>query len=131
VAETLGRRYELAFGALTRGLMPLVTAAAAILAVVAVRRRATLYAPVRDFPAWPAALAGGLAGSVVGALANDSGPILLIIGVVVLAFATLYVRGRPVSRACSTPSPAASAPPASATRPATTRASRWRAGSGA
>ncbi len=131
VAETLGRRYELAFGALTRGLMPLVTAAAAILAAVAVRRRATLYAPVRDFPAWPAALAGGLAGSVVGALANDSGPILLIIGVVVLAFATLYVRGRPVSRACSTPSPAASAPPASATRPATTRASRWRAGSGA
>ena len=51
----------------------------------AVRYRERIYAPLRGSPAWRAALAGGLAASVVGALFNDSGPILLVFGVFVLA----------------------------------------------
>jgi hypothetical protein len=95
VLATIRRRYELAWGSLLRGLMPLVAALAVALAVIGIRRRRTIYAPVAGAPGWQAALAGGLAGAVAGTLANDSGPVLLVIGVALLAFATLYVRGRP------------------------------------
>jgi hypothetical protein len=93
--DTAARRYGLAWNALWRGYMPLVTLAAVALAVWGVRRRRPLYAAVADRPAWLAALGGGLAGSVLGALTNDSGPILLVIGTVVLGAATAYVRGNP------------------------------------
>ena len=93
--ETVKRRYSLAWTALQRGLMPLATVAAILLAVVAWRRREVWYAPVRDSRAWAAALLGGLAGGVVGTLTNDSGPVLLVLGCVVLAAATAYVRGMP------------------------------------
>jgi hypothetical protein len=102
VAGTIERRYQLAWHALLRGLMPLVTLLCAGAAVLAVRRRGRLYRPVAGHPAWSAALAGGLAGAVAGAVSNDSGPVLLVIGVVVLAAATAYVRGAP---AASTPEP--------------------------
>jgi hypothetical protein len=97
VFDTLGRRYQLAWNSLWRGLMPLVTLVAIALVVLAVRRRARIYAPVAGTPAWAAALWGGLAGGVAGALSNDSGPVLLVLGVAVLGFATLYVRGRPAA----------------------------------
>lgn len=42
-----------------------------------------------------AALVGGVAGTVIGALANDSGPAILLIGTIYLAMGLLYVRGRP------------------------------------
>jgi hypothetical protein len=35
---------------------------------------------------------------VVGSLVNDSGPVLLVAGVIVLALATVYVRGVPEAR---------------------------------
>lgn len=41
-----------------------------------------------------AAFVGGLAGTVVGALANDSGPAILLIGTIYLGMCVLYVRGR-------------------------------------
>ena len=94
-SDTVQRRYKLAWQALTRGLMPLATVAAIVLSVVAWRRRDAWYAPVRASRAWAAALLGGLAGGVVGTLTNDSGPVLLVLGVVVLGAATVYVRGAP------------------------------------
>jgi hypothetical protein len=93
--DTVARRYELAWNALRRGFMPLVTLLALAAAVLAIRRRHTLYERVAERPAWQAALAGGFAGSLLGALTNDSGPILLVIGTVLLAAATAYVRGDP------------------------------------
>ena len=95
LADTIGRRYQLAWQALIRGVMPLITLLAVGAAVFAWRRRAALYAPVAQRPAWGVALSAGLAGSVAGALTNDSGPVLLVIGVFVLAWATGYVRGDP------------------------------------
>ncbi len=41
-----------------------------------------------------AGFVGGLAGTVVGALANDSGPAILLIGTIYLGMCVLYVRGR-------------------------------------
>jgi hypothetical protein len=42
-----------------------------------------------------AALVGGLAATVIGALANDSGPAILLIGTIYLTMGILYLRGRP------------------------------------
>jgi hypothetical protein len=91
--EDVRRRYVLAWQALLRGLMPLATALAVGLCVLAWRRREAWYPGLPR--AWAAALLGGLAGGVVGTLTNDSGPVLLVLTVVVLGAATLYLRGRP------------------------------------
>jgi hypothetical protein len=50
--------------------------------------------PARRRP-FRAALAGGMAAAVAGALANDSGPAMMIIGTVYLVMGVLYLRGRP------------------------------------
>jgi hypothetical protein len=41
-------------------------------------------------------MTGALAGTVIGALANDSGPAILIIGTIYICTGLLYVRGRPL-----------------------------------
>ena len=94
-ADTVARRYELAWAALNRGLTPVLTVAAIALAVFGYRRRAALYAPLGGAPAWRAGLGGALSASVAGALFNDSGPLLLLFGVFILAWITAYVRGDP------------------------------------
>lgn len=43
-----------------------------------------------------AGMAGALAGTLIGAVANDSGPAILIIGTVYLGMGLLYLRGRPL-----------------------------------
>ena len=93
--DVVARRYTLAFNVLKTGAMPFITVLAVLAAAYAVRYRERIYAPLRGSPAWRAALAGGLAASIVGAAFNDSGPILLVFGVFVLACVTAYVRGRP------------------------------------
>lgn len=92
--DVVRRRTHLAVSQFLRGLMPVVTPLAVAALVYAYRNRERIYAPVANLPAWPAALVGGAVGGVVGSLTNDSGPILLVIGVAVLAAATAYIRGR-------------------------------------
>jgi hypothetical protein len=91
--DVVRRRFTLAFNSLTAGLMPLATAVALGLLAWGVRRRDALFAPVGDRPAWTAALGGGAAAGVIGSLANDSGPVLLVIAVAGMAAATAYVQG--------------------------------------
>lgn len=93
--DVVARRYELAWGNLKRQLVPLLSVMALLGAAVAVRRRDLVYGPLGDRPAWTCALAGTIAAAIAGALANDSGPVLLIVGIAVGAFATAYVRGAP------------------------------------
>ena len=93
--DIVARRYTLAFNVLKTGAMPFITVLALMSVAYAVRYRERVYAPLRGSPTWSAALAGGLTASVVGALFNDSGPILLVFGIFVLACVTAYVRGQP------------------------------------
>jgi hypothetical protein len=93
--DVVVRRYTIALNNLTTGAMPFITVLVILAAAYAARYRERIYAPLRGSPAWRAGLAGGLAASVVGALFNDSGPILLLFGVFVLACVTAYVRGDP------------------------------------
>jgi hypothetical protein len=93
--DVVVRRYTLAFKVFTFGAMPVLTVVAALAVAYALRHRERIYAPLRGSPAWKAALVGGLTASIAGALTNDSGPMLFIFGVFILACATAYVRGAP------------------------------------
>jgi hypothetical protein len=89
------RRYELAFNALKRGLMPFATAIAALTIVYGLKYRDRIYAPLAGSDVWRAALAGSLAAGIAGSLSNDSGPLLLVISTFALVATTVYVRGDP------------------------------------
>jgi hypothetical protein len=93
--DVVQRRTSLAIQAFARGLMPVATLVALAAVVWGIRRRDRILAHVHDRPAWGAALAGGVAAGVIGSLANDSGPVLLVLGTVVLGAIILYIRGRP------------------------------------
>jgi len=115
LTDTIVRRYDLAYKNLIHGLMPVIAALALLAVAYAIRWRRELYRPLGGSPAWSAALAGSLAGAVVGSLTNDSGPVLLVFGVILTAVVTAYVRGDPRLGEGTPPGPAApSAIPAGA-----------------
>jgi hypothetical protein len=93
--DVIERRYSAAYEELKHGAMPVATALALLAAVLGVRRRQRLLAPVADDPAWLAALAGGLTAGVIGALSEDSGPVLLVVAVFTLICVLGYLWGRP------------------------------------
>ena len=103
--DLIVRRYEAAWQELGNGLMPVATALALLLAAVGIRYREHLLEPVHSDPAWPAALAGGLTAGVVGALCEDSGPVLLVVAVFAMACVVAYLGGRSACEG-SAPSPA-------------------------
>jgi hypothetical protein len=96
VRDIIVRRYKAAWDELKNHAMPAATVLALALAVLGVRRRERLLAPVRADPAWLAAFAGGLTAGVVGALVEDSGPVLLVVAVFTLGCVATYLWGRPV-----------------------------------
>jgi hypothetical protein len=96
VRDIIVRRYGAAWDALRNHVMPLATAVALVCAVIGVRWRQRLLAPVGDDPAWLAALAGGLAAGVVGSLVEDSGPVLLVVAMFALGCVVSYLWGRPL-----------------------------------
>ncbi|HUB75807.1 MAG TPA: hypothetical protein VL977_02060, partial [Solirubrobacteraceae bacterium] len=93
---TLGRRLREAWSALSPGLVLPATAVLLGAVAVALRPGTRVFEPLADASAWPAALRGALAGSLLGALAADSGPRVLLVGCAMLACAIAYVRGGPV-----------------------------------
>ncbi|MFY9265084.1 MAG: hypothetical protein WAO61_06630 [Solirubrobacterales bacterium] len=103
LATVIDRRFRASInGAQNDGIWLLVIAAILLLAwawFTRDRLMARLAGPGED-PArrrpFGAALVGGLAATIVGALANDSGPAILIIGTIYLLMGLLYVRGRPL-----------------------------------
>jgi hypothetical protein len=96
--KLIARRYQAAWEELGNGLMPLASALAAALAVLGVRHRERLLAPVASDPGWLAALAGGLTAGVVGTLSEDSGPLLLVSAVAALGCVLLYLHAAPTQR---------------------------------
>jgi hypothetical protein len=115
IRDIIVRRYGAAWDELKHGAMPLATALALVAAFVGVRRRERLLAPVDGDRVWLAALAGGLTAGIVGALSEDSGPVLLVVAVFALACLLGYLWSAP---------PAPLTPPRT---PHTRRAARSRA----
>jgi hypothetical protein len=93
--DTVQRRYELAWSIVSSGMAPLVTLLCGLAIAYALRHRRRVFAAVERDPVWRACLWGGLAASIGGSLFNDSGPVLLFIGIVALGFVTAYLRGGP------------------------------------
>jgi hypothetical protein len=104
--DVLVRRYSAAWHELRNHAMPVATALALLYAAAGVRLRRRLLAPVGDDPAWLAALAGGLTAGVVGALSEDSGPVLFVVAVFALGCVSTYLWGRPAPAAERPPRPA-------------------------
>ena len=91
LADLIGHRYASAWHELGHGAMPVATAVAVLAAGLGIYRRERLLAVVDSDPAWTAALAGGLTAGVVGALVEDSGPVLLVVAVSALACVLVYL----------------------------------------
>ncbi len=98
IRDIIVRRYGAAWDELKHGAMPLATALALAAAFLGVRRRERLLAPVDGDRLWLAALAGGLTAGVVGALTEDSGPVLLVVAVFALACLLGYLWSAPPER---------------------------------
>jgi hypothetical protein len=96
--DLIVRRYGAAWRELKNHAMPAATALALGYAVYAVRNRARLLVPVGGDAAWQAVLAGGVTAGVVGALSEDSGPVLLVVAVFTLGCVGSYLWGRPAHR---------------------------------
>jgi hypothetical protein len=101
--DVIVRRYTAAWNELKNHAMPFATALALLYAIVGVRLRARLLAPVGGDPAWLAALAGGLTAGVIGMLSEDSGAVLLVVAMFTLGSVCAYVWGRPARRPASAP----------------------------
>jgi hypothetical protein len=93
--NTFQRRYELAWSIVSHGYAPLLTILCGLAVAYALVHRDRVYATIRGDAVWRAALGGGLAASIAGSLFNDSGPLLLFIGIVSLTFVTAYLRSPP------------------------------------
>lgn len=94
------RRLELSFAGLGRGGTPVSVGVAAGLLVVGVARRRTLLAPLDALEpaaagAFRAGLTGALVAMLVGTVANDSGPVIFLIGTAGLLLAVAYVMAPP------------------------------------
>jgi hypothetical protein len=120
--DVIERRYSAAYEELKHGLMPLATALALLGAALGIRRRERLLAPVASDPAWLAACAGGLTAGVVGALAEDSGPVLLVVAVFALLCVLGYLWGRPPGLAPPPPAEASMQRTSGTSRAARSRA---------
>jgi hypothetical protein len=103
--DVIVRRYKSAWSELHNHAMPVATAVALVYAALGLRWRERLLAPVAQDPVWLAAFAGGLTAGVVGALVEDSGPVLLVVAVFALGCVSSYLWGRPTRPSRARPGP--------------------------
>lgn len=101
--KVVDRRFSASIeGAKSDGIWVLVIVATLLMLWAWIRRErlfSPLTAPGENPAAWRplrAGLIGGLGGTLVGAVANDSGPAILLIGTIYLGMGLLYLRGRPL-----------------------------------
>lgn len=116
VRDIIVRRYKAAWDELKNHAMPVATLLALGAGAWGLHSRRRLLAPVGGDPGWLAAFAGGLAAGVVGALVEDSGPVLLVVAVFALVCLAAYLWAPPRTAA-----------PVSRRSPRTRRAARSRA----
>jgi hypothetical protein len=93
--DIVRRRLIISVSGLKRLSTAITCALGIVLFTIGVRRRGELFGPLRDQPAFMAGIWGAFTATVVGALANDSGPLIFEAGLVLLLLATGYARSRP------------------------------------
>jgi len=95
LAQVAQRRFELSYTSLGRGLIGPLVLVAAVAIVLGLRHRRRLLAGLEDLPTMRAGLYGVLVAVIGGALTNDSGPVIFLIGSTYLALAVGYFRSMP------------------------------------
>ncbi|MDQ3934313.1 MAG: hypothetical protein M3340_06740 [Actinomycetota bacterium] len=95
LVEIVKRRLLISAYGLERPIMLILVVVGIALLVWGVRRRDDVLRPIRAQPAFVAGMWGALSGTVVGALSNDSGPVIFIAGFFGLLMAAGYGRGAP------------------------------------
>ncbi|HEX8075384.1 MAG TPA: hypothetical protein VF545_10435 [Thermoleophilaceae bacterium] len=95
VLDIVKRRVIISVNGLKRVSTAITCGLGIVLFTVGVRRRDELFAPLQDQPAFRAGIWGAFAATIVGTLANDSGPLIFEAGLMLLLLATGYARGRP------------------------------------
>jgi hypothetical protein len=93
--DIVERRFDISWDNLKQGTTPLSVALFAIALAYGVLRRRELFRELNGDRAFAAGMWGTLAATVVGALANDSGPTIFLIGATALVLAALYLKGKP------------------------------------
>ena len=102
IADVVQRRVRLSYRSLGRGAIPFLVVFALIGLAVGFRKRKSILAAANGAPGVQAAVYGLLAAVLIGALTNDSGPVILLIGSSYLLFTAVYLASGPV-RAARTP----------------------------
>lgn len=95
LGDVFQRKLESSYGSLSRGIIPILSLAAIAALVAGLRNRRRLLAPIDDYPGLRAGIYGATAAVLAGAVTNDSGPVILLIGTVYLGLAVGYVRSGP------------------------------------
>ena len=93
--EIVKRRLLISAHGLALPVMAVLVVAGVVLMIWGVRRRDDLLRPMRGHPAFVAGMWGALAATVIGALSNDSGPVIFVAGFFGLLLASAYGRGAP------------------------------------
>jgi hypothetical protein len=95
ILDTVRRRLIISVSGLKRVTTAITCAIGAVCLYLGVRHRDEIFAPVRDRPAFMAGIWGAFTATMVGTLANDSGPLIFEAGFLMLLFAAGYARSRP------------------------------------
>jgi hypothetical protein len=98
LVDVAERRFEISWESLKQGTTPLSVGLFALALAYGVRRRRAVLAPLRGDRAFAAGMWGTLAATLVGALANDSGPTIFLVGAAALVLAAGYLAGKPPAR---------------------------------
>ncbi|HEX8743269.1 MAG TPA: hypothetical protein VF712_09045 [Thermoleophilaceae bacterium] len=105
--EVIKRRLLISANGLALPAMAVLAAIGVVCMVWGVRRRDDLLRPLRVHPAFVAGIWGALAATVIGALSNDSGPVIFNVGFLGLLLAMAYGRGAPGAHPGRAPRPRA------------------------
>ena len=95
IADIAERRVRLSYRSLGRGAIPFLVVFALVALAFGFRHRDRLLAATECAPGVRAAVYGLLAAVITGALTNDSGPIILLIGASYLLFVAVYLAAAP------------------------------------
>lgn len=89
------RRFSISWDSLRSGTTPISVGLFALALGYGTARRRELLAPLNGDRAFEAGMWGALGATVIGALANDSGPTIFLVGAAALVLAAGYVTGKP------------------------------------
>ena len=98
LVDIVERRFDISWDNLRQGTTPLSVGVFALALGYGVARRRELFRPLNGDRAFAAGMWGTLAATVVGALANDSGPTIFLIGAAGLVLGAAYITGKPLGR---------------------------------